>query len=691
MDKHSFILLIAVIFLLGVPANRTTAQQVPDDTDAKGRHFVHRSGRELFHRGEHFRVAGANNYYPMYVSKTMVDDLLNKAAASSFNVFRFWGFIDIGNLDGTNSVDPGNPGGKPNGVYFHFWNGTAPDFNDGPTGLEHLDYVIFKAGQLDLKVIIPFVNNWSNFGGMDQYVRWKNGQFHDDFYTDATIRQWYKNWISHLLNHTNIYTGIKYMDDATIIAWELANEPRCGGSGTYPRSTTCNTQTLLSWADDVSKFVKTVDTRHLLSTGDEGFFCNNPASTDFTENCSQGVDTVALADLDAMDAMSFHLYPDFWHPELSLPDRAAWGDQWIERHIRAARGIRERAILGEFGWLGKATRNPTYKAWTDEVLEERGAGALYWLLSDQQDDGSLYPDYDGFTVYCPTPVCSMFTNFAKRMEDRPPFSFAPVADDDRATTPNNTPVTLNVTANDVTYQYVPLDTDSVDLDPATPGQQRQFTTQFGTYALQSGGSVLFTPASSCVSGNVSTPYTVEDRRGRFSNAANIIVTVQGVPGELYNFEDGTDTWAAASFNAGAGTTAQSTLDATSCTHSLQVAATLNGGWFGPNISAPPLPLPLTNVHQILMDITTTTAGTSQAVAVQVGRDFHWCQTSFGFINANTSTTVSVDLASLFNSTTACLGSLPNDTGSLQALWVFFNTGGSGMPTATFYLDHIRTQ
>jgi mannan endo-1,4-beta-mannosidase len=162
-------------------------------------------------------------------------------------------------------------------------------------------------------------------------------------------------------------------------------------------------------------------------------------------------------------------------------------------------------------------------------------------------------------------------------------------------------------------------------------------------------------------------------------------------GELFNFEDGTDTWAAASFNPGAGTTAQSTIDATSCTHSLQVAATTNGGWFGPRISTPPLPLSLVNVHQILMDITTTTTGTSQAVAVQVGTDFHWCQTSFGFINANTSTTVSVDLASLFSSTTACLGSLPQDTSSLQALWVFFNTGGSAMPTANFYLDNIRTQ
>src|SRR5260370_450246 len=83
---------------------------------------------------------------------------------------------------------------------------------------QQLDCIIYRAGQLDLKIIIPFVNNWHPFGGMDQYVRWKGAQFHDDFYRDPTIRQWYKDWISHLRNHVNLYTGIAYKDDATIMA-----------------------------------------------------------------------------------------------------------------------------------------------------------------------------------------------------------------------------------------------------------------------------------------------------------------------------------------------------------------------------------------------------------------------------------------------------------------------------------------
>jgi mannan endo-1,4-beta-mannosidase len=680
MCKQWRFVVIAAVCLLGVGAGRTKAQQAPDPIDAKGNHFVVRSGRHFYHRGQHFRVAGANNYYPMYVSQTMVDDLFTKAAANSFNVFRFWGFLDIGNQDGTNSVD-----GPHNGVYFQYWNGAAPAFNDGATGLQHLDYVIYRAGQLDLKVIIPFVNNWEQFGGIDQYVRWNGGQYHDQFYTDPTIRLWYKAWVSHLLNHTNIYTGLQYKNDATILGFELANEPRCGGSGVYPTSSSCTTQTLTNWAADVSAYIRSIDNRHLLSAGDEGFYCINPSSSDFTINCSQGVDTIALAKLPSMDALSFHLYPDSWG---KTPQ---WGTWWILQHIQDSHRLGDRGILGEFGDLNKELRNPIYQQWEDAVLQDDGAGALYWIMSDEQDNGTLYPDYDGYTVYCPTPVCMAFTNFAKLMEDRPPFSFNPVADNDSTTTPNNTPVTVNVTTNDITYQHVPLNVNSVDLDPSTPGQQKVFTTQYGTYTLLGGGNVQFVPAGVCVSGNVSTPYVDKDDLGRLSNPANIIVTVGGIPGELYNFEDGTDTWMAASFNASAGTTAQSTIDATSCTHSLQITvpAGSSGGWFGPAYSTPPLPLPLAGVSNVLFDISTTNAGTSQSVALQVGAGYTWCQTPFGYLNAGTSTTITVNLASLYTAAN-CGGSVPPDTSVLQGMWVYFNDGGSGTG-GVFYLDNVRTQ
>jgi endo-1,4-beta-mannosidase len=53
-------------------------------------------------------------------------------------------------------------------------------------------------------------------------------------------------------------------------------------------------------------------------------------------------------------------------------------------------------MLREFGLFDKSKRNPTYKQWTDTTFSVGGAGALYWLLAGLQEEGTPYPDYDGF-------------------------------------------------------------------------------------------------------------------------------------------------------------------------------------------------------------------------------------------------------------------------------------------------------
>src|SRR5581483_2738311 len=104
--------------------------------------FVHRVGSDLYLAGRPFRFAGANNYYLMYAAPSSVGDVYNRAAGAGFTVLRTWGWLDIGNQDGTNSVR-----GKQNGVYFQYWDPSAarPAYNDGSDGLAHLDLVIAKA------------------------------------------------------------------------------------------------------------------------------------------------------------------------------------------------------------------------------------------------------------------------------------------------------------------------------------------------------------------------------------------------------------------------------------------------------------------------------------------------------------------------------------------------------------------
>lgn len=663
MLKRSIHLVGSVILLLALLAQPAMTGNALIGGSASDNKFVKQAGPELRLQGKIFRFAGTNNYYLMYKSQYMVDDVLETAAASGFTVLRMWGSLEIGNQDGSNSIH-----GKADGVYFQYWDGTKPAYNDGADGLQHLDYVIYRAGQLGIKLVIPFVNNWNAFGGMDQYVRWADGMYHDQFYTDPQIRAWYKSWIDHLLNRTNTFTGIKYKDDPTIMTWELANEPRCLSAGSYPRSDSCSTQTLIAWADEMSTYVKSIDPKHLLSVGDEGFYCI-PGATDWTENCGEGVDTLAFTQLENINVMSFHLYPDHWGKS------AEWGTQWIQKHFADARKIDKPAMLGEYGWQDKNTRNPVFKEWTDAVFASRGAGALYWILSGKMDDGSYYQDYDGFTVYCPGPVCTTISNFAAMMKKNQAMVFPPVADKDIATTDFETPITITPAANDITYGGATLLPANIDLDPVAAGQQNTVTVSGGTFSLQPDGMVLFTPAAG-FSGKSQASYIIPDSLSQLSNPADLTITVLPMPGgvlTMFSFESGTEGWGPASWND-AGTVAQTMNFHTDGSYGLQVNST-NGGWFGLNF---PAPLDLTDKVKIKYDLQTLAAGTSQQIAIQVGDAWTWCEGGgWGWINSNTTITVEIDLTSMSCGT-------PN-LNKVNAMYIWFSGGG------TFYIDYVRAE
>ncbi|MCC5578508.1 cellulase family glycosylhydrolase [Microtetraspora sp. AC03309] len=646
---------MAVALVAGLVAAAPTAAATTGNTG-----FVTRQSDRLVLAGKPFRFAGTNNYYLMYASTAMVDDVFARAKAADLSVIRTWGSLDIGNQDGSHSIHH-----KENGVYFQYWNGTKPVYNDGADGLEHLDYVLWKARQTGVKLLIPFVNNWSAFGGVDQYVRWAGGDHHDDFYTDPVIKGWYKDWISHLLNRVNPLTGIAYKDDPTVMAWELANEPRCKGSGNYPTSPSCATSTLTAWADEMSRHVKSVDSRHLVSVGDEGFYCH-PDGSDFTEDCSEGVDTVALARLPAIDLLSLHLYPDHWSKD------AAWGTTWLRRHLADGRRIGKPVVLGEFGLQDKTTRNPVYRRWLDTFVLGGGAGFTYWMIAGARDDGMLYPDYDGFTVYCPSPVCRTVTNASAVMRGRLPL-FPPVADDDAAVTPYGAAVTVDVTTNDTAYgaRVVP---DSIDLAPATAGRQADLTVPGGTFTTSS-GTVTFTPAAG-FNGRATATYTVRDSWRRISDQAEIAVVVRPDPSAaitLFSFEDGVQGWAAGSWQTDAGTVAESDEYAGDGTHSLRVDAT-GGGWFGAALTEP---VDLSTKSTLKLDLTSGAAGTSTSVAFQTGPGHTWCQSAWGYQNPGTTATVKIDLISGLSCTS-------EDLKDVRGVFAWFSPG-------TFHLDRVRAE
>jgi mannan endo-1,4-beta-mannosidase len=640
-----FLALATAVCLAAASVAPAVGDPPPDGQVASTRvdeRFVQRDGAGLELGGEPFRFAGTNQYYLMYADPVMTEAVFDKAAANDFTVLRAWAFFDIGQTDGTGTIADGDKG-----VHFQHWDPVAgaPAFNDGADGLERLDRVVAEAEEAGVRLVLPLTNNWANFGGMDQYNAWAGSQYHSDFYTDPLIRQWYKDWTEHLLTRVNTITGVAYKDDPTIMAWELANEPRCGGSGLYPRDPGCDSDTLTAWIAEMSAHLKEIDGNHLVAAGDEGFLCDRPGGEDFTRSCADGVDSARFASLPTIDYMSYHLYPDHWGTD------AEWGTRWIRLHNRIGQQVGKPAVLGEFGWQDKATRNAVYRDWTRAVDRSGGAGALYWLLSDVQTDGSLYPDYDGFTVYCPSPVCTTLSNFSETMSSGRQ-QFAPVADDDTTTTAFGTGTTLHLVQNDIAYGTA-VHPATVDLDPAKTGRQLAYRSASGSFSVDRSGALTFVPAEGFV-GRAAATYTVADRNGEVSSPARITVVVTPspqAPQVLFDFTDGAQGW------AGAGT-------ATATDGRLAVDST--NGWFGAQL---PSPLDLSARTRLSVDLVSTT-GAGPILSLQVGDAYTWCQAAplpYGSEPRTGDDALVFDLTTLDEACTAGLS-------DVRAVNVFFNAG-----------------
>ena len=609
--------------------------------------FVQAVNGKLISNGQPFRFSGTNNYFLMYAPQSQVDAILDEAATNGLNVMRTWAWIDIGFADGTQSV-----AGKPSGVYFHYWTGTTPAFNDDDNGLKRLDYVIYKASQAGVKLILPFTNNWADFGGMDQYVRWRGLKNHDAFYTDLTIRGWYQDYIAHLLTRVNTYSGIAYKDDPAILGWELANEPRCAGTGLYPASSTCSTATLTNWAGDMATYIKTIDPNHLVSVGDEGFYCKADAPrNDWTLNCTQGVDTIALAQAPGIDWMSFHLYPGHWGKSVD------WGTQWVTSHFNEAAAIGKPAILGEFGYEFGAARLPAYKQWTDALVSASGSGGLFWWLTRQSV-------YDGFDVACPNAVCSLMTNLGPQLDAGTALDFAPIVDDHEFKTDFETSATLRPLTNAIAYNGAALDPATLALDPAA-----------NAFVAQADGSVMFTPPAG-FAGKTAARYTVADSNGRVSNSGQIRVNVNPQAGAalpLFSFETGTEGWDQGIWQPAIGSVAASTDWSADGSQSLKVTAT-GDGWFGLTLSPAQNWIGRT---KFTYRIKTLDQGTSVAGVIKVGNAYLWCQGDFSSVPPATEALVEVDLTKM-----SC--GVPDLT-KVQEMYVWFSGGG------TYYVDAVKLQ
>jgi endo-1,4-beta-mannosidase len=246
-------------------------------------------------------------------------------------------------------------------------------------------------------------------------VRWLSPAgatlFHDDFYDREDLCQQFENWIRYLALRYNPLTGRLYRDEPAILAWELANEPRCHSDRGLPARGDCvSSGRILSWIKRMSATLKNCDPNHLVAVGDEGFF-KRSASSNFLYDGSSGIDAEELLEVPSIDFGTFHLFPQAWN------QNREFGKSWIQQHLRLARQAGKPMLLEEFGVsLGDgfvadaADRDSLYSDWLAAVAAEGGAGTLFWMLAGVGPDGQRFQNADRFCLFDGKDVPSIVVN-----------------------------------------------------------------------------------------------------------------------------------------------------------------------------------------------------------------------------------------------------------------------------------------
>ena len=231
-----------VLFAFALAACACPASQAEDSS------FGTACGTKLVVGCQPFHFTGANCHYLMTHaadegSRSHADEVLAAAHSMGITCIRTWAFGEKGTW---NVLQP-----SPGDYDYHVFEG--------------LDYVLDRCGQLGIRVILTLVNSCDDYGGMQQYVDWDGGGAHDDFYTRPNCKEWYRNHVLKVLTRVNSVNGRTYKDDPTILAWELANEARARTAGLA---------VLNAWMQEMSGYIKSIDSNHLVSSGIEGFYAD---------------------------------------------------------------------------------------------------------------------------------------------------------------------------------------------------------------------------------------------------------------------------------------------------------------------------------------------------------------------------------------------------------------------------------
>lgn len=220
--------------------------------------------------------------------------------------------------------------------------------------LKGLDFLLVEMAKRDLYGVLVLGNFWHWSGGFSQYLSWLDnkpipypsldggtswGIFMDytfRFYSSPRAKNWFKAHVKKIVQRTNSITGKAYKDDPTIMAWQLANEPKSGARISAYRN----------WIRQTAKFIKKMDPHHLVSTGSEGIM-----SESLFGNRRKNFIKNHTGDIDYLTA---HIWIQNWgwydpHKPTTLESSQKKAIAYLDKHIEIAREMNMPVVLEEFG------------------------------------------------------------------------------------------------------------------------------------------------------------------------------------------------------------------------------------------------------------------------------------------------------------------------------------------------------
>ena len=243
------------------------------------------------------------------------------------------------------------------------------------SGIPRLDYVVSAAEKKGVKLVLPLLNNFNDLGGINTYAS-AFGTTNTGFYTNAAAQAAYKAWIKLIVN--------RYKSSAAIFSWELCNEPRCSG---------CSTSVITNWVKDISAYIKSLDSSHMVAIGDEGWLTPPSGDGSYAYSGYEGVDFATNLAISTIDYGTFHLYPEDWGYNYT------WGNEWITQHNLIGKQIGKPVVLEEYGSTDTSGNKRTIAGpYQQTVLQQTSvAYDSFWQFATTLSNG-VNP-YDNYALY----------------------------------------------------------------------------------------------------------------------------------------------------------------------------------------------------------------------------------------------------------------------------------------------------